>query len=106
MKKYGLYTDFAIQGNSSFCLPFICNSENQKNELEKYLNENGIESRPLCSGNLLIQPFLKNYTSFDFSDSNVNHLHTVGFFIGNNHLINSEDFDRLDLVMNNFFTSR
>jgi CDP-6-deoxy-D-xylo-4-hexulose-3-dehydrase len=101
--KYGLYHNLKIDGNSSFCLPFICNNETQKQELEKFLNEVGVETRPLCSGNLLIQPFLKNYNSWDKKDSIVNMLHTHGFFIGNNHLITKEEFDNLDELMNQFF---
>ena len=50
-----------FDGNSSFCLPFILNNKNMKKDLQEYLESNGVETRPLCSGNLLRQPFLKDY---------------------------------------------
>jgi len=101
--KYGLHVDFEIEGNSSFCLPFVCRNIEEKQKLEKYLNDNNVETRPLCSGNLLVQPFLKEYSSYDFEDSNVNHLHNVGFFIGNNHLITEDDLNVLENLIDNFF---
>ena len=32
-----------------------------KNKLENYLNKNGIETRPFIAGNLLRQPFLRDF---------------------------------------------
>lgn len=103
IRVHGLYTGFDVNGNSSFCLPFICNSEDQKKNLEEYLNKHNVETRPLCSGNLLVQPFLSEYSHYDFSDSTVNSLHKLGFFIGNNHLITDTDFDHLTRILDNFF---
>ena len=34
----------------------------KKERLEAYLQSHGVETRPLCSGNLLNQPFLKDYS--------------------------------------------
>ena len=103
IKKYGLYTNFKIQGNSSFCLPFICSDKEQKNKLEQYLNQFNIETRPLCSGNLLIQPFLSQFIEYDRNDSIVNKLHECGFFIGNNHMITEYEFTKLSELIHNFF---
>ena len=83
------------EGTSSFCLQFICSSEEKKKILEKELQKRGIETRPLCSGNLLRQPFLRNNNEIGDSPEhhpNAEYLHTHGFFIGNNHLITDEDF--------------
>ncbi len=91
------------EGNSSFCLPFVCNSSNVKSGLEAFLGQNGVETRPLCSGNLLRQPFLKDYSLEIEWDSNVDQLHERGFFIGNNHLITDEDFNKLEELVHEFF---
>ena len=90
------------EGNSSFCLPFVCKTKTARCKLEKLLNDNGIETRPLCSGNLLRQPFLKDYSlEIDYS-SNVDFLHDNGLFIGNNHLVTDDDFNRLTEILNEF----
>ena len=89
IKEYG--DKFYIpnfKGNSSFCLPFILKNKNLKLKLQNYFEKNGVETRPLCSGNLLRQPFLKDYWKRDF--------------IGNNHLITDEDIDRLKKILDYF----
>ena len=70
--------------------------------LELFLNKNGVETRPLCSGNLLRQPFLKEYElEIDWTPS-VDYLHDNGFFIGNNHLVTDEDFVKLEEIMDEY----
>jgi len=91
-----------FDGNSSFCLPFILNNKNMKKGLQEYLENSGIETRPLCSGNLLRQPFLKDY-SLDIDNPKVDYLHFNGFFIGNNHLITNEDIKKLELILDDYF---
>jgi CDP-6-deoxy-D-xylo-4-hexulose-3-dehydrase len=101
IEKYDEFEIPSEEGNSSFCLPFICKSAGFKIKLEKFLNDRGVETRPLCSGNLLRQPFLEAY-GFDTDiqgESNVDYLHDNGFFIGNNHMITSEDFDCLEEML-------
>jgi CDP-6-deoxy-D-xylo-4-hexulose-3-dehydrase len=98
-----LDSNFTKEGNSSFCLPFVCDSPKNSQKLKSYLQNQGIETRPLCSGNLLRQPFLKekNYplpSNFPNSEK----LHECGFYIGNNHMILDEDFDKLKVLLNNF----
>lgn len=90
-----------FDGNSSFCLPFILKDKDKKTALQNYLEDNGIETRPLCSGNLLRQPFLKNY-SMDVTNPEVDYLHFHGFFIGNNHLISESDISQLEILLDNF----
>ncbi len=100
LHKYGKFLLPVEEGNSSFCLPFICETPEARQQLEAILNENGVETRPLCSGNLLRQPFLQNYELDIEWPPNVDYLHNNGFFIGNNHLITHEDFNRLEEILN------
>ena len=73
-----------------------------KKDLQGYLEDNCIETRPLCSGNLLRQPFLQ-YLNLDLKDyPNVDALHFKGFYIGNNHLITEEDWAKLEDLVANF----
>ena len=104
LKKYG--DTFHIpnfDGNSSFCLPFILNSKSVKKDLQKHLEDSGIETRPLCSGNLLRQPFLENY-SLNVNNPRVDYLHFNGFFIGNNHLITDDDIKKLRRILDDYFS--
>lgn len=93
-----------FEGNSSFCLPFILKDKEMKKELQNYLEDNGVETRPLCSGNLLRQPFLKDYSLKLNRNPKVDYLHFHGFFIGNNHLITNQDIDRLESLLENFLS--
>lgn len=90
------------EGNSSFCLPFICDTAEKKQKLELYLQSHDVETRPLCSGNLLNQPFLKDYSMDINTDAKVQFLHENGFFIGNNHLITNEEIEKLEKILNEF----
>ncbi len=101
-KNY-FHVDYQVKGNSSFCFPFICKSSSFKSQLESYLSDNGIETRPLCSGNLLRQPFLKRVGTPDPSTfPNVEFLHENGFFIGNNHMVTDDEFIALEKLLTEF----
>ena len=102
LEKKGNYILPQEEGNSSFCLPFICKTIEHKEKLENYLSVNGVETRPLCSGNLLKQPFLKNYSIDIDWLPNVDFLHSNGFFIGNNHMITDEEIEQLEVYINEF----
>ena len=95
------HTKYNEVGNSSFCLPFICKSDKTKKMLEKYLSERGVETRPLCSGNLLRQPFLTRVSDMPkaWEFPLVEFLHEHGFFIGNNHLITEQDWQKLEKII-------
>ena len=94
--------DLVSEGTSSFCLQFICESEEKRNILEQELKNRGIETRPLCSGNLLRQPFLKDYSIDIPWLPNVEYLHNNGFFIGNNHMITDEEVLKLHSLIIEF----
>ena len=86
---------------SSFVLPFILKNYKLKKNLEAVLNKNGIESRPFIAGNLLKQPFLKNYKNTGFSNSNF--VDTNCFYIGNNQFVNKSRLKELEQILRKFF---
>lgn len=99
-----LFSVYKEEGNSSFCFPFICKTPEIKNQLEKHLSDNGVETRPLCSGNLLRQPFLVKDDKIPSPDRFpiAEALHNNGFFIGNNHMITEEDWIKLETLLENY----
>ena len=87
--------------NSSFCFPFICKSRDLYNQLIKKFDENGIEHRPVVSGNLLQHPFLKGYKmQTKGKEHNVDILQQCGIYIGNNHFVNKDDMALLAKIIN------
>lgn len=84
---------------SSFAFAFICKSKNYRDKLIDLFEEHGIEYRPVVSGNLLKQPFLKNY-SLDLENPNVDILHKNGVYIANNHFVDRPEFLILEEILN------
>jgi CDP-6-deoxy-D-xylo-4-hexulose-3-dehydrase len=65
---------------------------------EQVIHDAGIESRPLISGNLLRQPFLRQY--YDPDDfANADFLHANAFYIGNNQFVTAERLAVLEALM-------
>ena len=89
-----------IEGNSSFCFPFICKSKELNLKMKDKFNEHGIEYRPVVAGNLLSQPFLKNYkmeTKRKIPNAQI--IHTQGVYIGNNHFVTHYDMEFLSEII-------
>lgn len=92
------------KGNSSFCFPFICRDTKTTNALKMQFTKNGIEYRPIVGGNLLAQPFLKNYTlSTTKGRTNLDIIQTQGVYIGNNHFVDNERMDCLEEIIKDLF---
>lgn len=89
-------------GISSFVLPFVFRDKKRKERFQACIRSEGIESRPLISGNLLRQPFLKHYSDPE-KFPNAELLHTNAFYIGNNQYVDEARLDRLDQIMLKFF---
>lgn len=91
-----------VPGISSFVLPFFFRSKERKETFQAIIREEGIESRPLISGNLLRQPFLsKYYNATDYP--NADFIHTNAFYIGNNQFVDGYRLEILASLMNDFF---
>ena len=93
---------FRIEGTSSFSLPFLFRHRERMKDFFKLLGENHIESRPIISGNLLRQPFLKQYYSPD-DFPNADLLHSNGCYIGNNQFVDDVRLSRLEQIMREYF---
>lgn len=89
-------------GISSFSLPLILKKPDFKKPLQRILTLEGIESRPIISGNLLKQPFLKKFFhSGEFK--NADFIHNNGFYIGNNQFVDDKKLQHLESLLNKFF---
>ena len=107
IEKYdNLSVNFNIEGSCAYCMIFLCKTADMRIELEEHLSSNGVETRPLCSGNLLNQPFLKDYELDIQWDNNIDVLDRNGFFIGNNHMIAESEFLKLESLLSEFFDAK
>lgn len=106
LKNYSMYFHIPDHPNiSSFCLPLILKDYKIKKPLQKYLSKHNIESRPIISGNLLKQPFLKKYALID-KYPNADFIHKNGFYIGNNQFVNPKRLSYFDNLLKSFFDSQ
>jgi len=70
--------------------------------MKETFKENDIEYRPVVSGNLMKQPFLKNYKlSTKKEKTTVDIVHTQGVYIGNNHFVDDKDMEFLENIIRN-----
>ncbi len=69
---------------------------------EDVITEKGIESRPLISGNMLRQPFLKKYYEPALF-KNADFLHSNAFYIGNNQFVDKDRLKFLGSLMESFY---
>lgn len=93
------YTIEHDPSNSSFCFPFICKSKKIMELMKVSFVKNKIEYRPVVSGNLLSQPFLKGYAIQGKGPFNVDLVHKQGVYIGNNHFVTNADMKFLENVV-------
>jgi CDP-6-deoxy-D-xylo-4-hexulose-3-dehydrase len=88
------------QSNSSFCFPFVCKSPEIMQKMKSTFAANGIEYRPIVSGNLLNQPFLKDYKlTTQRTVTNLDIIQKQGVYIGNNHFVTDNDMKFLREVI-------
>ena len=88
---------------SSFAFPLICRNSGDRPALMLEMEKEGIEFRPIVSGNLLRQPFLKEYTA-ETSMKNADILHNNGLYISNNHFVGSKEITLLETALNKAFS--
>ena len=88
------------EGNSSFCFPLIARGIALVQTLKYKFKEEGIEYRPIISGNILRHPAFKQYKlCTERQTPNVCLLHKNGLYVGNSQFVNKEKLDRLISIM-------
>jgi CDP-4-dehydro-6-deoxyglucose reductase, E1 len=85
-----------------FALPFILNKKYNKKNYLKYLENNGIDTRPIVTGNFTRQPVFKdlniNINASTFVNSEI--IHENGFFIGlPSYKMNNEKIQKLIKIL-------
>lgn len=99
--------------NSNFAFPFLCKEKDTVVKLKQLFDLNNIEHRPIVGGNLLRQPFLKEYTiitddpktvcrgTFGVSKEsyNVDILQDNGLYVGNSHFVGEQHMNLLKKVL-------
>ena len=87
-------------GNSSFSFPIIAKDPLVTEELKQTFKKEGIEYRPIISGNLLRHPAFKRFSLCTQRENpNVCLLHKNGLYVGNSQFVTKEKIDRLILIM-------
>lgn len=88
---------YAEEGNSSFCFPLIAKDYVTKKKLLVKLREYSIEYRPVVGGNLLRQPYLKDYSNVKCQYADI--LHENGIYIGNNQFVGDKELKMLEDII-------
>jgi CDP-6-deoxy-D-xylo-4-hexulose-3-dehydrase len=85
---------------SSFTLPFVCKNRKVYDLLIEKFKSNNIEYRPLVAGNLLRQPFLRNY-KFEYEKDifNADIVHELGMYVGNSQFIGKRHILLLEKIL-------
>jgi len=87
-------------GISSFSLPFICKNLETFEILKKQFDLHKIEYRPIVGGNLLNQPFLKDYSfGYEKTNYNVDLLQEFGLYVGNSQYVGDKEFEVLEKIL-------
>jgi CDP-6-deoxy-D-xylo-4-hexulose-3-dehydrase len=88
-------------GNSNYSFPLVCRSNKIMKKVKSTFAKAGIETRPLVSGNLLRQPFLKNYKfAVPRASYNADIINDCGFYIGNSQFVTDKQLDCLKDLIN------
>lgn len=88
---------------SSFCFPLIAKTPEIRSEFQRLCKQHGIEYRPIVSGNLLQQPFLKKFSNAYMP--NAQKLHDLGMYIGNNQFVGTKQMNLLDNILQKLHSS-
>jgi len=87
-------------GNSSFSFPLIAKDKSLTTYLKRTFKYEGIEYRPIISGNILMHPAFKEYKLCTQKENpNVSILHNNGVYVGNSQFVDQKKIDRLISIM-------
>ena len=102
MEKYNFINKLELSHMnkiSNFAVPVICKNSHIADELKDKFQKNNIEIRPIISGNIYNQPFFMKYKDKDYFLPNSELIHSNGFYFGNNHNIISEEYNKIDDIL-------
>lgn len=90
---------------SLFGFPIICRDTKLRNELQNFLEKNGVETRPIVCGNMTRQPAFKHYKYKIFGKklSGADEIMDKGLYWGNNPLMTSKEISYLTETITKFF---
>jgi len=82
---------------SNFAVPLIFKNDYLAKKYRKEFEQNGVELRPIISGNIQNQPFFKKYCKMDNEEGckNAELIHKNGFYIGNNPEMTDDEISRI-----------
>lgn len=82
-----------IEFVSNFTFPVICKNKDILNRYISVFEETGIEIRPVISGNMMNQIFIKDYTTKTYNLPGAQKIHENGFYFGNNPDMTDEEIN-------------
>ena len=76
---------------SNFAFPLVFNNRDDYFEYRNRFMENGVEIRPIVSGNIIEQPFFNKYSNRIYKLKNATFIHENGFYFPNNPDLTGEE---------------
>ena len=99
LDKNKFITNFDTEGMSNFSFPIICLEEKNKEKVRDCLDKMGIENRPIISGSLYRQPFMKNVNQLRY-DKNAEVIHLNGLYVGNHTEVSEDMIEKMCIEIN------
>ena len=92
--------------HSWFAFPITvkANDKFTRNELMQYLEEKGVETRPLVCGNFADQPVMKMFNHGKGDLSNAENIMKNSFYFGIHHNIEDDTVEKVGKIFNEFFS--
>lgn len=88
------------EGISSFCFPLVFYHSKTTFQFKNLCEKYGVEYRPIISGNLLKQPYLRHYEIMSCKNTlDVDVIHKNGVYLGNNQFIGKKELNLLDKIL-------
>jgi CDP-6-deoxy-D-xylo-4-hexulose-3-dehydrase len=96
------HTNFDLTGVSSFSLPLLLSASSPRSlaDARQVLDECGVESRPVVSGNIARQPFLRGHPVAAADLPNAEFIHQRGMYLGNYPLLSEEQIKTVACALN------
>lgn len=95
--------------SSYFAFPIILQSDApfRREEFTTFLEEGGVETRPVVAGNLARQPAMSNFPEISFGSlSNSDYIHQFGLYIGVHPEFDQGKIEKVANIIDSFFERR